>query len=186
MKWYFVRHGEILSNLRKVYAGWGEEPLTDRGVRQAEAVAEDLAGLKPAAIYSSPLPRTMQTAAIIGRAVGLAPVPEEGFIEIRMGPWEGMSEKAVAGEYPEEWRTWNERPDELRLEGRETLAQLRDRAMAAVARIKVAAPGDGDAVLVVTHVAVIRVLVLQAAGRPLSEYKSIEVPNCGVFPIEGL
>jgi len=28
MIWYFVRHGEIESNIKKVYAGWSEEPLT--------------------------------------------------------------------------------------------------------------------------------------------------------------
>jgi broad specificity phosphatase PhoE len=136
------------------------------------------------AIYSSPLQRTMQTAAIIGRTMGLTPIPEQGFIEMRLGPWEGMSEEAVAAQYPEEWRRWNSRPDTLHLPGRETLAQLRDRLMAAVKGIKAAAPGG--AVLVVTHVAVIRVLTLQATGRELSEYKSIEVPNCGVFPIERL
>jgi len=34
MIWYFVRHGEIESNIKKVYAGWSEDPLTEKGVWQ--------------------------------------------------------------------------------------------------------------------------------------------------------
>jgi len=36
MKWYLIRHGEIRSNKKKVYAGWSEEGLTWRGCRQAK------------------------------------------------------------------------------------------------------------------------------------------------------
>ena len=36
MLFYFVRHGEIQSNREKVYAGWSEEALTEKGILQAE------------------------------------------------------------------------------------------------------------------------------------------------------
>lgn len=36
MIFYLVRHGEIESNIRKVYVGWSEEALTEKGVLQAE------------------------------------------------------------------------------------------------------------------------------------------------------
>lgn len=130
MKFFFIRHGEIASNVRKVYAGWSEEPLTERGVRQAEKAGELLKGKGIDALYCSPLRRAVQTAEIIGKAVGKVPVKDAHFKEMGLGPWEGLSEDEVERRFPEEWGIWNTRPAELRLAGRETLAELQGRVLA--------------------------------------------------------
>ena len=100
------------------------------------------------------------------------------------GPWEGLSEARVKQQYPLEWALWNSRPQELKLRGRETLEQLQARVVAGMRHIEAEAESErrGSNILVVSHVAVIRVVALYAQGRPLSEYKSIEVDNCQLFP----
>ena len=91
MIFYLVRHGEIESNIKKVYAGWSEEPLTERGVRQAEKAGELLKDKGIDALYCSPLRRAVQTAEIIGGIIGKTPILVKNFKEMRLGLWEGLS-----------------------------------------------------------------------------------------------
>ncbi len=181
MNLLMVRHGEILSNVKKIYAGRSGEGLTAKGLAQAREVAERLSRRDVHALYSSPIRRAVQTAQIIGEAIGLEPVTEYAFREMEMGPWEGMSEDDIARLYPEEWRMWRDRPAELKLPGRETLDELLKRVLTGVQGI--GRSMAGRTVVVVTHVAVIRVLLLRHEGKSLNLYKKIHVPNAGIFEI---
>ncbi|KAI0087902.1 phosphoglycerate mutase-like protein [Irpex rosettiformis] len=58
----FVRHGESMDNLRDVWAGWKDAPLSNHGMNQARAVGNALASTHFAAIYASPLKRAYSTA----------------------------------------------------------------------------------------------------------------------------
>src|SRR5215472_9333559 len=92
---YLVRHGETEWNLVRRYQGWGDSPLTERGLAQAEAVGRVLAEISAATtaqIISSPLGRARRTAEIIGSALGnRAPILlEERLKEISIGAWDGL------------------------------------------------------------------------------------------------
>ena len=65
-----VRHGRTAANASGVLAGWTPGVLLDdEGRRQAAAVAERLAAVPLAAVVTSPLERTRETAeAIVCRA----------------------------------------------------------------------------------------------------------------------
>jgi len=176
-----VRHGEIPSNIKRVYAGRSPEYLTDRGVRQAEEVAARLSGLNIDGIYTSPIRRAVQTAEIISTQLNVALEINDAFRELEMGPWEGMSEADIAEEYPEEWDTWNKRPAELRLPGRETLDELLKRVISGIQGLYV--EKDRKHAVLVTHVAIIRVILLWKAGKNLNLYKTIHVPNVATFTV---
>ena len=186
---YLVRHGEIQSNIDKVYAGWSDEALTDVGMRQAERAGEALKSKGIGALYCSPLKRTAQTAEIIGEAIGLVPVADGHFKEMKMGPWEGLSEDEIARRFAKEWRNWNTQPAVLRLEGRETLAELQERVLDGVRELATKEQGltqrrkGAKRVAVVTHVAIIRVMLLYVEGRELNDYKKVPVVNGGIFEI---
>ena len=182
MNWYFVRHGQIESNLKKIYAGWSQEGLTQKGIQQAKEAAERLTGFDIARIYTSPLKRAVQTAEVIGKALNEKSILENSFKEMRLGPWEGRSEEEISRKYPEEWKLWNTRPAELMLEGRETLPELLKRVLSGIKEIR--DQMDGSSVLVVTHVAVIRVLLLHAQKMDLNLYRTIPVPNGKIFEID--
>jgi len=176
-----VRHGEIPSNIKKVYAGKSPEHLNEKGVCQAEEVSEKLKKYEVNALYSSPIQRAVQTAQIIGRKIGKTVVIEESFRELEMGPWEGLSESKVAQKYPEEWNIWQTRPAELSLPGRETLDDLLMRVLAGLQ--KVYHTGSNRNIIIVTHVAIIRVLLLWHSRKSLNLYKTINVPNAEIFKI---
>ena len=182
MNLIMVRHGEIPSNIKKVYAGKSPEPLTERGVRQAKEVSENLKKYEVDALYSSPMQRALQTAQIIGEGIGMDLRINDAFREIEMGPWEGLSEIDVAQKYPQEWNTWNIRPAELRLPNRETLDELLKRVLTGIQRIN--RNEERRNIIIVTHVAVIRILLLWKAEKSLNFYKTIHVPNAGIFQIE--
>ncbi len=191
---YFIRHGEILSNKEDVYAGWSDEELTPEGEQSARRMGEKLSEVGIEALFSSPIRRAVQTAELINLDLGKELITEPGFKEIKMGPWEGLRIKDIEGLFPEEFELWMTRPGDLVIEGRDTLGELQARAVAGVEKVIMKAVGKvkekgkvketgTSVVLVVTHVAIIRVLFLYYNGRPLNDYKKINVPNLSVFKL---
>lgn len=181
MNLLLVRHGEIPSNIKKVYAGNSPERLTARGENQASVIAGELKNHNIYALYASPVERAMQTAQIIGQIIGKDVVIENAFREIEMGPWAGMSEMDIAQQDPEAWAIWNKNPAELNLSGRETLDDLLQRVLTGVR--KISREMAGESVVIVTHVAIIRVLMLWCSRESLNLYKTILVPNAKIFEI---
>lgn len=179
-----LRHGEIESNLKRIYAGWAEESLTPRGRQQARDAAQQLISAGIDAIYCSPLRRTMETAEIIGSHLGIKPVAEESFKELRMGPWEGKSEEQVSREYAQAWQIWNTTPAALVLDNRETLEELLGRVLSGIKKLKT--ENAGKHLLIVTHVAIIRVLLLHSQGLDLNLYRTLHIPNGKIFDLRGL
>ncbi len=183
MKWYLVRHGEIDANTKKIYAGWSSEGLTENGRRQARMMAAELLPLGIDRIYCSPVARAVETAEIIGAALGKRPICCEAFKEIVLGAWEGKSETEVQQQFPLEWETWNTRPAELTMAGRETLGMVLRRVLKGLGAIQ--AENCQGSALIVSHVAVIRVLMLHWQGRNLNLYRTLPIPHGKIFPLAG-
>ncbi len=179
MNLYFIRHGEIDSNVNKVYAGTSSEPLNLSGKKQAEKAGYYLKNKIINKLYSSPIKRTYQTAEIIGSITGNKPIMYNSFRELSMGPWEGLSEDQIARDYRKQWETWNKAPAELTMDGRETLDDLLKRVLSGLKQIKLT---EVENVAVVTHVAIIRVMLLYVNKRSLNDYREISVPkNGGIY-----
>lgn len=88
---YFARHGETEPNVRGVRCGGDvDAPLTENGVRQAEALGGILGAHGIGMIIASPLQRTRHTAEIVALALGGLPIVFEPlFAERRLGEWNG-------------------------------------------------------------------------------------------------
>lgn len=181
MKLLMIRHGEIRSNVNKLYAGKSSERLTKAGLVQANEVAARLKDYEINAVYSSHVYRARQTAEIICQKTGHKPVIDSSFREIELGPWEGKYEDDIARLYPREWGIWQKTPADLYLPGRETLEQLLDRVLSGVSGI--VREQKSGIVAIITHVAIIRVLILWKTQKSLNLYKTIHVPNAGIFEI---
>lgn len=106
-----VRHGESEGNASGAFTGHGPSPITARGRRQAEAVGRCLAaeGVALTALYSSDLPRAVQTAEALRAAMGAAYA--ETALRLRgdlreraMGAFEGVTFAEVQARYPEDWQ----------------------------------------------------------------------------------
>jgi 2,3-bisphosphoglycerate-dependent phosphoglycerate mutase len=74
MRICMMRHGEAQDDIDDCYGGIADFPLTDKGRDQARQTAALLVPYAPTAIYSSPLKRAHETAAILAEVLGL-PAP---------------------------------------------------------------------------------------------------------------
>ncbi len=111
MKIVLVRHGQpewVRDGLNQV-----DPPLNERGLRQADRVAEALDGEHFDEIVVSPLRRARETAAPTLRARGFGEQIEPFLEEIREPDWHGTPEELASKAYAEE-RT---RAAELRWDG---------------------------------------------------------------------
>ena len=106
MRCYMIRHGEILSNIKKMYAGLSEESLTAKGEEQARLLARRLEGRGIRLIYSSPLTRAVETSEILKNHLELNVILEKELREIIVGPLEGLSYEQLIARFPEVWKTW--------------------------------------------------------------------------------
>jgi len=84
----WLRHGETALNATRVMQ-LADTPLSARGLLQATLAAQRIAGLAPAAILSSDLPRARQTAEAAAAATGLPIVTEPLLRERNFGDWRG-------------------------------------------------------------------------------------------------
>jgi len=154
-----VRHGESTGNAAGLLLGRTDAPLTDRGRRQAAALAPLVAGATR--VIASPLRRAVDTA----RALGL-PCPievDERWIEVDYGELDAQPLAAVPGEV---WAAWRADPG-YRPAGGESLAdaslRVDDACAELFARADEGARGPGD-VVVVSHVSPIKAAVCWALG----------------------
>ncbi len=91
---YLVRHGEAVANVEPVIGGMrGDAGLTPRGRDQARLLQERLLGQRIHAdrLVSSTLPRALQTAEYVARALGLPVLRDDGLHELRPGEADGLT-----------------------------------------------------------------------------------------------
>jgi len=159
---YLIRHGETRLNREQTFRGRLDVPLNERGLAQAQAAGRRLAHAGLSAIYTSPLARARETADAIARSVDLQAVADDAFIDMDFGEWEGLTLEAVAGRYPEHYRTWATSPEAARVPGGETLADVLERASAGL--VALAERHRDEAVAVVSHRVVLKLLMAWALG----------------------
>ena len=175
-----VRHGKTATT-GKVLPGRARGlHLSDEGRAQAEAVAERLAALgKVDAVYASPLERTRETAAPIGRRFGLRVKTDRGLLECDFGEWTGGELKALAR--TPEWRTVQRWPSGFRFPSGESFSEMRTRITDTVQRLAAAHPGGR--VVAVSHADPIKAAVADALGTHLDLFQRIVVSPCSVSAV---
>ena len=132
MKLYLVRHGRSTGNLPGRMTGWSDHPLTPLGIAQARRVAARLAPLGPMPVYTSDLPRALQTARLIAAAAAAAVDVrvDRRLREIGLGDYEGRSWAEFVAD-AELADAFAREPLLTTLPGGESLAALRARVIAA-------------------------------------------------------
>ncbi len=174
-----ARHGRTTANATGVLAGRSKGVhLDERGIEQARAAGERLAGLPLAAVVTSPLERCRETARAIAKLQpGSPPVStDKGLIECDYGSWTGRELKTLAKEPM--WKTVQGHPSAAEFPDGETMAEMSARGVAAVRRwdAKVAAEHGQDAVwLAVSHGDVIKAILADALGIHLDAFQRIVV-----------
>jgi len=166
---FLIRHGATVLTAEDRFAGATDVELSEEGREQARRLAERLIGNKVAAVYASPLGRTMETARIIADSHGLEVIRREGLREISHGRWEQMTRREVEEKFPEEIAAWEEDPYTFAPAGGESGLQVTARALPLL--IEIVRHHPDERVVVVSHKATIRLLLSSLLGFDPRRYR---------------
>ena len=140
-----ARHGRTALNAEGRLRGLADPPLDEVGVQEADRLAAALVGKGFTRVLSSPLDRAVRTAAIIAAASGVPHLVDDRFNDRDYGPWTGHLKSEVVAEFG----SVDAAP------GVEPRAAVLERVLPALADVTA-----GDTVVIVTHDAVIRPVIL--------------------------
>ncbi len=166
---FLVRHGATVLSAEDRFAGATDVELSAEGVEQAERLASRLAGEPLVAVYTSPLKRSVSTAAILARPHGMTPLVREGLREIHHGRWEGLRRSEIEARYPDEFAMWESDPFTFAPEGGEPGVAVMARALPVLREI--VGQHLGRSVAIVSHKATIRLLISSLLGMDPRGYR---------------
>jgi probable phosphoglycerate mutase len=175
-----VRHGQTPTTGDRLPGRARGLHLSDQGRAQAEAVAGRIASLrKVSGVYSSPLERTRETAAYIGRATNLKVATERGLLECDFGDWTG-GELKLLRKAPE-WRTVQRYPSGFRFPNGESFVEMQGRVVETLDRLR--REHAGGTVVAVSHADPIKAATAAALGTHLDLFQRIVISPCSVTAI---
>tara|TARA_B100002003_G_scaffold96806_1_gene90222 strand:- start:3803 stop:4444 length:642 start_codon:yes stop_codon:yes gene_type:complete len=182
----FVRHGRTPTTGTTLPGRAPGLHLSAEGLRQADTVATNLAGASAgmpgggvAAVYSSPMERTRETAAPIARAVGRRVRTAPGLIECDFGRWTGRRLKELSR--LKAWRSVQRQPSTFRFPGGESFAEMQARITGQVAELVLEHPGE--TIVCVSHADPIKAALSAALGSPLDMFQRLVVGPCSVSAV---
>ena len=172
-----IRHGLTDYVTAHRMPGWQRGiHLNDEGRAQAASLARRLAGVKLAAVYSSPLERAIETATPLGEAHGLPVNTLDALIDLNPGEWTDRLVKDL--EQEELWSSIRAHPSEARLPGGESFQECLTRMVGALDAILGRHPGQ--IVAVVSHADPIKMVVAYYLGLPLDLFQRLSVSPASV------
>jgi broad specificity phosphatase PhoE len=178
---HLVRHAEVHNPQRLVYASLPGFGLSEAGIRQAQQVARYLGSQPVVAVWSSPLQRALETAAVIAERLRLPVRVEPSLGEWRMTEaWAGLRWDDLPTRHPGALEAYLEDPSRLDFasEGLEELAQ---RIAGVVEQAHTTHP-EGDVVLV-SHQDPIQAARLLLTGRELAGLHHGKPGHAGVVTL---
>ena len=173
-----VRHGETDWNSQMRIQGHRDIPLNERGLWQAERVAQALESAELQAIYSSDLQRANATARAVGQRIGVPVVDDPGLRERAFGIFEGSTFADLELRWPDQVRRWRRRDADFGPEGGERLGDFYARCVAAASALCARHPGQSIAL--VAHGGVLDCLYRAATGAELDAPRSWQLGNASL------
>ena len=170
LKIYFLRHGQTDCSRANVFCGAGTDAeLTPEGQQMALSFAEIYKTISWAAVYVSPLKRTIATSKPLCDVLGLKPELRDGLKEIHYGEWEGKTSEEVTRTDHDTYLRWSADPAWFAPTGGEPAVLISRRALEVIEEIrKRHATGN---ILVVSHKATIRVILSSLLGIDVGRYR---------------
>jgi broad specificity phosphatase PhoE len=177
-----ARHGQSETNHQGLVTGQLDVGLSDKGHEQARALARDLDGMPLAAIYTSALRRTLDTARPTAAATGLPIAPLATLDEIHMGDLQGRFRDERDPAAQALWAKWQADPWHFCVPGGERFDAFADRVDEALRTI--VERHRGQTVLIVGHRATNRVLLGTLMAWPRERWGEIRLRNKFFYAIE--
>ncbi len=173
-----IRHGQTPTTGRVLPGRAPGLHLSEVGREQAAGVADRLANLPIAALFTSPLERARETAAPTTERLGLAATPDDGLLECDFGDWTGRTLSSLSR--LKAWRTVQQTPSTFRFPGGESFAEAQSRVVDAVERLR----HPEDTIACFSHADPIKLLLTHCLGAPLDHLQRLHVDTGSISVIE--
>ncbi|HBM74815.1 MAG TPA: alpha-ribazole phosphatase [Clostridiaceae bacterium] len=173
-----VRHGMTECNIKGIYAGKTDFPLSSEGIGEIYALKEKLKDEDFDKVYVSPLKRALQTAQILGFKGEV----DERISEVDFGLFEGLTYKEIEKKYPKDCGKWKNDCIDFKFPEGESLSDVYKRTCEFIDDI----PKAYKKVLVITHGGVIKCALCSIFDRIDYFFNfASEYGKCTVINIEG-
>lgn len=187
---WVIRHCASVGNEQETHQGQclNEKGLSSKGFEQALRIARFLDNFPILKLWSSPLPRAIQTARVIRNFCNplLKIIEEPGLMEITNGIVDGLSYAEAKIKFPEGCNKVKQRViDKPCFSGGESIQEAAERGrrtLRKIARLSFPLPDNyydykGVPVVVVTHGTLLQVILTSFMGRDLGEYGHLQQDN---------
>src|SRR5688572_24023906 len=153
--------------------------LNARGALEARRLATWLSGARIDSLYTSPLERCVETAAVIGRVIGRSPHVLAELTEINFGAWTG----SAFGDLAEDpgWTLFNTRRSEASVPEGESMRKAQERTLEAAKRL--ARNHGGETIALVTHGDIIKAVLAHALGTGLDHLHRFDIDPASVSTV---
>lgn len=172
---FFVRHG-VTDHTGHKLSGWMDIPLNAEGITQARAAADSLSQVRFKKIYSSPVKRCAQTAAIVAEPHRKEVEFLDDLGEVQYGDWTDRSLAQL--KRLKVWKDVQHKPSAFRFPGGETLRDVQKRAVDSIEAI--AAEHRKGSVCCVSHADVIRLVFAHYMGVHIDLFQRIVIGPAAV------
>lgn len=176
---YLLRHGHSTANAKSILAGRDASvSLSPRGIEQAQAVMHELGERKFAKIYSSPMPRCLETLRPLAGKSKLKIEKDDGLIEMEYGDWSGK--KLLALSRKKMWSEIQARPSLVRFPNGESFLEMQGRALESVKSLAI----PGAEILVCSHGDVIKAIIAGLVGLHLDNFQRLTIDPASITVID--
>ena len=182
---HLVRHAECTKNLIGIPGGEGA-PLTPIGLIQADEVAEALRlrVAESATLVACPPLQTVETAAVIGRHLGIESIVEPLFASIGLGVLSGVPIREASVRYPESsaamdrWRSHLSEIADLQIDGMESPWGFYNRGLRGILKYRTC----NELILCATTSIMIMIIHMsnKITPHPGEGYRSLDFTNAEV------
>ncbi|EEH96734.1 MULTISPECIES: histidine phosphatase family protein [Clostridium] len=165
-KLYLTRHGETEWNEKGIMQGWGDSPLTELGIKQAEWLRDRIKDTHIDVIYASPIGRAFNTAKIVKGDRNIPLSTHDGLKEIRIGGWEGLNQEEMKSLSEENYYNfWNVPSKYIPTGDGESFYEVKERAFKSINEILEKEKGKN--ILIVTHTITLKSYLCELEKRDI-------------------
>lgn len=165
----FVRHGESEYNIKNLVQGWTDNPLTEKGVYDANSVSKKLEDTEIDLIVCSPLMRARKTAEIINKCHNKKICIDKRLLERGKGSFEGTSSADIEAK-----ALFDQDPKKF---GGETKQEFFERVYECFKEIE----SMNKNVLIVSHGDVFNAIYKIVNNIPFTQKVKNPITNCGIY-----
>lgn len=177
---YLIRHGQTDWNTSGRWQGTLPVALNVHGREQAQYLAKALRTRPITQIYSSDLPRALETAQIVGQSLNLVPIPDERLREMHLGLFQGLTRDEILARHATEFHASQEDYLDYVIPNGESRRALMVRALEMFREVVTTQQTQHEEIALVSHGVTLKMLLTGLFPQEEERLRHSEIGNTSV------